>query len=85
MRDSHWNILSENSAKFEEFVANVIYVVGRQIDHAIGVDDEIRDMLVMIAIGLNGCLDGGNFAKMNQDIVDHFLGEDDEDEIDENE
>jgi hypothetical protein len=80
MQDKDWNLLSENSAKFEEFVANVIYVVGRQISDTITVDDEIRDVLVNIAIGLNGCLDGGNLTKMNQDIADHFLGQTDEGE-----
>lgn len=80
MRDKDWNLLSENSARFEEFVADVIYVVGRQITDTITVDEEIRDMLVNIAIGLNGCLDGGKLSELNRDILDHFLLQSDDEE-----
>lgn len=73
MRDSAWNILADNSARFEKFVASVIYVVGRDITDQITVDEEIRDVLVGIALGLNDCLDGGNLAKLDSMILDFHL------------
>lgn len=80
MRDSAWNILADNSARFEKFVASVIYVVGRDVTDKITVDEEIRDMLVGIALGLNDCLDGGNLAKLDSMILDFHLDQIEEDE-----
>lgn len=89
MRDSEWNLLSENFSEFQEFVHDYLYVTKRNISSTITVNDSTLDMLVNIAIALNGCLDNGDLMKLDSSIVEHHLDrqivqyEDDEDDEDE--
>lgn len=86
MRDKDWYVLDDNSKTYNGFVTDALAAVGLGDTVTVTMSRDTLDALVMIAIGLNGCLDGGDMRKLPQDIVDHFFDmtdEDDEDDEDE--
>ena len=81
MRDRDWNLLSENFSEFQEFVHDYLYVTKREISSTIAVSESVLDMLVNIAVGLNGCLDSGDLTRLDASIAYHHLdSQNDEDE-----